>query len=106
MGQSMKQMMTVAGGVFFAIALLCLMFGGFAIAEKSKFEKELESRDSITKGLNQGLGWDDTINKPKLESLESSISGSFMAAGITGSIAVGLAIAGRSKQQGEDKLQS
>ncbi|NEQ28663.1 MAG: hypothetical protein F6K28_58805 [Microcoleus sp. SIO2G3] len=93
-------MMTVAGGVFFAIAILCLVLGGFAIAEKNKFEKELESRDSITKGLNQNLGWDDTVNKPKLELLQSSISNSFIAAGVTGSIAIGLAIAGRSKQQG------
>jgi hypothetical protein len=106
MGQSMRQMMTVAGGMFFAIAILCLIFGGFAIAEKNKFEKELESRNPITKGLNQGLGWDDTVNKPKLEFLQSSISGSFIAAGVTGSIAIGLAIAGRNKQQGEDKLKS
>jgi hypothetical protein len=41
-----------------------------------------------------------------LETLQSSISGSFMAAGVTGSIAVGLAIAGRNKKQEEDKLKS
>ncbi|MCU0526961.1 MAG: hypothetical protein MUF72_19305 [Elainella sp. Prado103] len=98
MGQSMRQMMTVAGGVFFAISILCLIFGGFAITEKSKFEKELENRDPITRGLNQGLGWDEAVNKPKLESLQSSVSGSFIAAGVTGAIAIGLAIAGRSKK--------
>jgi len=96
-------MMTVAGGVFFAISILCLIFGGFAIAEKGKFEKELESRDSITKELNRSSGWDDTVNKPKLENIQGGISGSFIAAGVTGSVAVGLAIAGRSKKQGEDK---
>lgn len=100
MGQSIRQMMTVAGGVFFAISILCLILGGFSIAEKNKFEKELESRDPITKQLNESSGWDDIVNKPKLETLQSSISGSFMAAGVTGSIAVGLAIAGRSKKQG------
>jgi hypothetical protein len=97
MGQSIKQMMTVAGGVFFAIALLCLILGGFTISEKNKFEKELESRDAITKELNKNSGWDNTVNNPKLEALENSISGSFMAAGVTGAIAVGLAVAGRSK---------
>lgn len=56
MGQSMKQMMTVAGGVFFAIAILYLILGGFAISEKDKFEKELESRDAITKELNKNSG--------------------------------------------------
>ncbi|MGL5084082.1 MAG: hypothetical protein ACRC8A_21555 [Microcoleaceae cyanobacterium] len=100
-------MMTVAEGVFFAISILCLIFGGFAIAEKNKFEKELESRDPITRELSQSLlRWDDFIDKPKLESLQSSISGSFIAAGVTGSIAISLAIAGKSKQQGEDKLKS
>lgn len=106
MGQAMKQMMIVAGGVFFAVSILCLILGGFAIAEKNKFEKELESRDAIAKELNRSSGWDDTVNKPKLETLQSSISGSFITAGVTGSIAVGLAIAGRSKKQGEDKLKS
>jgi hypothetical protein len=106
MGQSMRQMMIVAGGVFFAISILCLILGGFAITEKNKFEKELDSRDAITKELNKSSGWDDTVNKPKLENLQSSISGSFIGAGVTGSIAVGLAVAGRSKKQEEDKLKS
>jgi len=97
MGQSMKQMMTAAGGVFFAISILCLIFGGYAIAEKNKFEEELASRDPLTRGLNQSLGWDDAVNKPQLEALQSGISNSFIAAGIMGSIAIGLAIAGRSK---------
>ena len=94
------------GGVFFAIAILCLILGGFAISEKDKFEKELESRDAITKELNKNSGWDNTVNNPKLETLQSSISGSFIAAGVTDSIAVDLAIAGRSTKQGEDRLKS
>jgi hypothetical protein len=106
MGQSMRQMMTVAGGVFFAISIVCLIFGGLSIADKNRFEEELESRDPLTRGLNQGLGWDDAVNKPQLESLQNSISNSFIAAGVTGSIAIGLAIAGKSKKQGEDKLKS
>jgi hypothetical protein len=106
MGQSMKQMMIVAGGVFFAISILCLILGGFAMADKNKFEKELESRDAITKELNKSSGWDDSVNKPKLETLQSSISGSFIGAGVAGSIAIGLAVAGRSKRQGEDTLKS
>jgi len=52
----MRQMMIVAGSVFFVISILCLILGGFAIAEKNKFEKELESRDAITKELNDKLG--------------------------------------------------
>jgi hypothetical protein len=30
----MRQMMTVSEGVFFAISILCLIFGGFAIANR------------------------------------------------------------------------
>ncbi len=93
----MKPMFVTAGGVFFAISILCVILGGFAIAEKNKFETELANRDPITRELNKNTGWDDTVNKPKLESLQSSISGSFTAAGIFGAMGIGLAIAGKSK---------
>ena len=102
----MRQMLSVAGGILFAISILCLILAGFAIAEKNKFEKELESRDPVTRELNKNSGWDSTVNKPKLETLQGSISGSFLAAGVTGSTGVCLAIAGtiagRRKKQGEE----
>ena len=47
-----------------------------------------------------------TFLLPNGSTLQSSISGYFIAAGVIGSIAIGLAIAGRSKQQGEDKQKS
>lgn len=97
-------MMIVAGGVFFAVSVLCLMVGSFAVIEKGKFEKalatsekELEGQDALTRQLSQKFGLDRTINKFILEALQNSIAGSFTMAGITGALTVGCAIAGSSK---------
>jgi hypothetical protein len=92
----MKQMMTTSAGVFLAISIISLIFGGFAFAEKSKFESELAKRDPITKALNEGT-WDNTVNKPKLEQLQGAVNGSLVFAAGSGAIAIALAVAGKDK---------
>lgn len=59
----MKQMMSVAEGIFFAISILCLILGDFAIAEKSEFGRELKSRDPVTRELNRSSGWVASLYK-------------------------------------------
>ena len=103
----MKQMISVAGGILFAISILCLILAGFFITEKNKFEKELESRDTVTRNLNKNLGWDDTVNKPNWKLYRVQLQVLILAAGVTGSTAVCLTvaatIAGRSKERTIEK---
>ena len=44
MGRSMKQMMIIAGDVFFAISLLCLIAGESAVIEKNKLEEKIRTK--------------------------------------------------------------
>jgi outer membrane murein-binding lipoprotein Lpp len=118
MGQSVKQMMIVAGGVCFAISLLCLIAGVFSSIEKNKVEKQVKTLGEQVKTLgeqvkktNQGGDIGRILNgqaakdmeqlgilSQKLALLETSVSGSFTAAGVTGATAIGLGIAGRNKK--------
>ncbi|PSB42418.1 hypothetical protein, partial [Chamaesiphon polymorphus] len=93
----MKQMMTTSAGVFLAISIISVIFGGFAFAEKSKFENELNQRDPLTKEINKQSGWDDNINKQKLEQLQGGLNAALVVAGGSGAIAVALAIVGKDR---------
>ncbi|BAZ13413.1 hypothetical protein NIES4071_52520 [Calothrix sp. NIES-4071] len=92
----MKQMLTVAGGVFFAIGIMSFIFGGWTFLEKAKFENELASRDQTNKFISQVAGL-DLLNKRELELKQNIMISSFVAAGISSSIGVGLAVAGKTK---------
>lgn len=92
----MKQMLTVSGGVFFAIAIMSLIFGGGIFAKKNQFQNELENRGQVNKTLSKLSGLEE-FNKQELEGMQSIISTSLIVTGITGSIGIALAFAGKSK---------
>ncbi|NDJ18771.1 hypothetical protein [Myxacorys almedinensis] len=92
----MKPMMTVAGGVFFAVAIMFLILGGTSFVGMMNFQKELESRGQFDKELRKWTGLDG-LDKQELERKQSETTGSLVIAAISGSIGVGLAIAGKNK---------
>jgi uncharacterized protein YneF (UPF0154 family) len=47
----MKQMMIIAGGILFAIAMISLIFGGATFVQIMQFQNELKSRGQVNKTL-------------------------------------------------------
>lgn len=92
----MKQMLTVSGGVFFAIAIICTICGGGFFIQKLQFENELADRGQFNKTVSEWTGWEE-FNQQKLDNMQSAIITSVAVAGISGSLGIGLAIAGKSK---------
>ncbi len=92
----MKQMLTVSGGVFFAIAIMSLIVGGGSFIQKIQFQSELESRGQVNKTVSEWSGFEE-FNKQKLKGIEDVIFTSIIIAGTSGFIGVALAIAGKNK---------
>lgn len=92
----MKQMLTVAGGVFFAVSLTSLIFAGMSIFQTREYEQELAKRGQIEKTLSGWTGLEE-FNKQKLQGMQNFTTGSFVVAGISGALGIGLAIAGSNK---------
>lgn len=92
----MKQMFTVSGGVFFATAIMSLIVGGGYFVQKVQFQNELENRGQVSKTISEWSGFEE-FNNQKSEKIQDAISTSVLIAGITGSIGIGLAFAGKSK---------
>lgn len=89
-------MLTVSGGVFFATAIMSLIVGGGYFVQKVQFENELENRGEVSKTISEWSGFEE-FNKQKSQEIQDTISNCLIIAGITGSIGIGLAIAGKSK---------
>ncbi|MBF2016070.1 MAG: hypothetical protein IGS23_12870 [Rivularia sp. T60_A2020_040] len=92
----MKQMLTVSGGVLFAIAIISAIFGGGFFVQKLQFENELANRGDFNKTVSKIIGLDE-FNKQKLEGIQTGVNTSFAVAGICGVLGIGLAIAGKTK---------
>ncbi|NJL80810.1 MAG: hypothetical protein HC836_41290 [Richelia sp. RM2_1_2] len=92
----MKQMLTVSGGVFFAIAIISAISGGAFFVQKLQFENELAERGQFNKTVSKLSGWEE-FNQQKLDGMEAAIITCVSVAGISGSLGIGLAIAGKSK---------
>ncbi|NJM19021.1 MAG: hypothetical protein HC836_12330 [Richelia sp. RM2_1_2] len=92
----MKQMLTVSGGVLFAIAIISAIFGGGFFIQKLQFENELANRGDFNKTVSKIIGLDE-FNKQKLEGIQTGVNTSFAVAGISGVLGIGLAIAGKTK---------
>ncbi|MBE9211322.1 hypothetical protein IQ247_01060 [Plectonema cf. radiosum LEGE 06105] len=92
----MKQMLTVSGGVLFAIAIISAIFGGGFFIQKLQFEQELANRGDFNKTVSKIIGLDE-FNKQKLEGIQTGVNTSFAVAGISGVLGIGLAIAGKTK---------
>ncbi|MBW4614102.1 MAG: hypothetical protein KME21_12660 [Desmonostoc vinosum HA7617-LM4] len=92
----MKQMMTIAGGVLFAIAIISLIVGGASFVQIIQFQNQLDSRGQVNKTISEVTGYEE-FNKQELKGKQDTMVNSFIIAGIFGSIGVGLAIAGKSK---------
>ncbi|MBD2414870.1 hypothetical protein FACHB389_33695 [Nostoc calcicola FACHB-389] len=92
----MKQMITVAGGVFFSVGIMFLLLGGWSFWEKIKFENELKSRGQFNTTISKLSGWEE-LNKQELERKQNLVFTFLVIAGISGSLGVGLAIAGKNQ---------
>jgi hypothetical protein len=92
----MKQMMTVSGGILFAVAIISLIFAGGSFYEVTKFQNELESRGRVNKTLSEWTGIEQ-FNEQALKDKQNIMVSSLVIAGIFGSVGIGLALAGRSK---------
>ncbi len=92
----MKQMMTVAGGVFFAITIMSLIAGSATFFQIAKFQNELENRSQFDKTVSQLTNYEE-LNKQKLKGMQDVIVTSFIIAGMSGFIGIGLAVTGKSK---------
>ncbi|MGF1675533.1 MAG: hypothetical protein ACFCUV_17890 [Rivularia sp. (in: cyanobacteria)] len=92
----MKQMLTVSGGVLFAIAIISAIFGGGFFIQKLQFEQELANRGDFNKTVSTFTGWEE-FNKQKLEGIQTGVNTSLAVTGICGILGIGLAIAGKSK---------
>ncbi|MEH2154563.1 hypothetical protein [Nostoc sp.] len=92
----MKQMMTVAGGILFAVAITSLIVGGVSFFQIIKFQSELESRGQANKLFNEVTGL-KKFDEQELKGKQDTMVGSLAIAGIFGSVGIGLAMAGRSK---------
>lgn len=89
-------MLTVSGGVFFAIAIISAICGGAFFVQKLQFETELADRGQVNKTLSEWTGWEE-FNQQKLDGIQSAITTFAAVAGVSGSLGIGLAIAGKSK---------
>ncbi|MEH2465214.1 hypothetical protein [Nostoc sp.] len=92
----MKQMMTVAGGILFAIAIISLIVGGATFVQIIQFQNELGSRGQVNKTLSVLTGI-EKFNEQELKGKQDTMVGSLAIAGIFGVTGIGLAIAGRTK---------
>ncbi|KAB8335345.1 hypothetical protein SD80_003175 [Scytonema tolypothrichoides VB-61278] len=92
----MKQMMTISGGILFAVAMISLIFGGATFVQIIQFQNELESRGQVNKTLSEWTGI-EKFNKQEMKGKQDAMVASLATAGIFGSVGIGLAVAGRSK---------
>jgi hypothetical protein len=92
----MKQMMTISGGILFAVAMISLIFGGATFVQIIQFQNELESRGQVNKTLSEWTGI-EKFNKQEMKGKQDAMVASLATAGIFGSAGIGLAIAGRNK---------
>ncbi|MBD2344133.1 hypothetical protein [Anabaena subtropica] len=92
----MKQMMTVAGGILFAVAIISLIFGGASFFQIIQFQNELESRSQADKLFRKVTDL-DKFDEQALKGKQDAMVTSLAIAGIFGSVGIGLAVAGRSK---------
>jgi hypothetical protein len=92
----MKQMMTIAGGILFAIASISLIVGGVSVFQIVQFQNELESRGQVNKALSELTGI-EKLNEQELKRKQDAMIASFAIAGIFGFVGIGLAFAGKSK---------
>ena len=91
----MKQMMTTSAGVFLAISIISVILGGLAFSGKSNLENEIKNRDIISGTISKELG----LDKFQLAKLQGEIDLALIAAGGSGALAVGLAVAGKDKDK-------
>lgn len=92
----MKQMLTTAGGVFFAIGIISLILGGWSFIEKIKLQNELASRNQFIKTISE-LTDVEVFNNKELQKKQDAAVTFLVITGISGSIGIGLALAGKSK---------
>lgn len=92
----MKQMLTSAGGVFFAVGLIFLIFGGLSFHDKIQFQNQLESRPEWQKKVSKGIGWDD-VKQKELQQKHDLMMVFLIIGGVSSSLGVGLALVGRTK---------
>ncbi|MCP6761490.1 MAG: hypothetical protein NHB32_22745 [Fischerella sp. CENA71] len=92
----MKQMMTIAGGILFAVAVISLIVGGVTFVQIIQFQNQLESRGQVNKKISEWTGIEE-FNKQELKGKQDAMVASFVIAGIFGSTGIGLAFAGKSK---------
>jgi hypothetical protein len=92
----MKQMMTISGGILFAVAMISLIFGGATFFEMMQFQNQLESRSQTDKVLREVTGLKQ-FDEKELKGKQDTMVNSLAIAGIFGSVGMGLAIAGRTK---------
>jgi hypothetical protein len=92
----MKQMMTVAGGILFAISIISLIFAGVSFVQVMKFQNELQGRSSFNKTVSEWTGI-EKFNEQELKGKQDTMVNSLVIAGVFGSVGIGLAIAGRTK---------
>lgn len=96
MGQSIKQMMIVTGGVFFSISVLCLIIGGWSAVGKNQLDAKIKAESGNFLDNVTGKVHEDSM---AASALDSAASGAFTTAGITGVIAIGFCVIGRNKKQ-------
>jgi hypothetical protein len=89
-------MMTISGGILFAVAMISLILGGVSFVPIIQFQNELESRGGVNKTLSQLTGL-EKFNEQELKGKQNIMFASLATAGIFGSAGIGLAIAGRNK---------
>ncbi|NMG08995.1 hypothetical protein [Brasilonema sp. UFV-L1] len=92
----MKQMMTISGGILFAVAMISLIFGGATFVRIIQFQNELKSRGQANKIFSEVTGL-EKFNEQELKGKQDVMFASLATAGIFGSAGIGLAIAGRNK---------
>lgn len=89
-------MMTIAGGILFAVAILSLIVGGATFVQIIQFQNELQSRGQVNKTFSEWTGLEE-FNKQELKKKQDVMVGSLAIAGIFGATGIGLAIAGKNK---------
>jgi hypothetical protein len=92
----MKQMMTIAGGILFAVGMISLIVGGATFVQLIQFENELKSRGQANKLLSEVTGLEE-FKKKELKGKQDVMFGSLATAGIFGSVGIVLAMTGRSQ---------
>ncbi|UKO96356.1 hypothetical protein [Nostoc sp. UHCC 0870] len=92
----MKQIMSVAGGVFCTISIISLIFGGASLSGMINLQNELKGRGKFDVVLGELIGTEKE-NEQKLKNKQNEVMLFFVLAGVTGSLGIGMILAGKNK---------